>query len=132
ERQPIAIELLVQLSTSASTGRIDVYDPSPVATQVSSAAKTETRPLALKVGEARIDLLVTTRMPVAFESARSFLLNEFDSADAQMRGFLEKKQIQGNPYLTALLPAAEWNDQRKLSKEEFGALVDLLGKAIGS
>jgi Ca2+-binding EF-hand superfamily protein len=132
ERQPIEIELLVQLSASASAGRIDIYDPSPMAAQVGSAATTETRPLALKVGEARIDLLMTTGMPAAFQSVRQFLLGQFDAADVEMRGFLDKKQIQGNPYLTALFPAAEWDSKRKLSKEECGALVDLLGKAVAS
>jgi Ca2+-binding EF-hand superfamily protein len=45
---------------------------------------------------------------------------------------VDAKQIQGNSFLTALFPTPESGGERKLSRDEFAALVDLLGKAIAS
>src|SRR5207245_2395685 len=94
--------------------------------------KTENKPLAMRLEGARIDLQVSSSLPAAFQSARRFLLDQFEAADVDKRGSLDKKQVQGNAFLAALFPAVEGDGGHKLSKEEFAALVDLLGKAVAS
>jgi len=133
DRQPTEIDLIVQLSASGSAGSMDIYDPLPNAPATgSTASKTENKSLTLKLGEARIDLVAASGLPGAFQSVRQFLMGQFEAADVDMRGSLDKKQIQGNSFLTALFPPAEGDGQRRLSKEEFTVFLDLLGKAVAS
>jgi Ca2+-binding EF-hand superfamily protein len=132
ERQPIDIELIVQLSASGSPGSIDIYDPLQHAPPTgASVPKTVNSLLALKLREARLDLQVSSGLPAGFPSVRQFLLDQFETADADKRGYLDKKQIQENPYLAAMFPGTE-DGEGRLSKEEFATLVDLLGKAVAS
>jgi Ca2+-binding EF-hand superfamily protein len=131
--QPIEIDLIVQFSASGSAGSLDIYDPLLHAPEITSAVpKIENKPLAMRLGGARIDLQVNGGLPGAFQAARRFLLDQFETADVEKRGFLDKKQVQGNSFLAALFPAVEGDGSHKLSKEEFTALVDLLGKAAAS
>jgi Ca2+-binding EF-hand superfamily protein len=133
DRQPIEIDLVVQLSGSGSAGSLDIYNPLPNVLETGSTVpKNENKSLTLKLGEARIDLLLASGLPGAFQSVRQFLMSQFEAADVDMRGSLDKKQVQGNTFLAALFPAAEGDSQRRLTKEEFTALVDLLGKAVAS
>jgi Ca2+-binding EF-hand superfamily protein len=132
-RQPIDIELIVQLSASGSPGSIDIYDPLQHALPTgSSVPKTVNSLLALKLREARMDLQVSSGLPAGFPSVRQFLIDQFETADADKRGYLDKRQIQENPYLAVMFPATEGEGVGRLSKEEFTTLVDLLGKAAAS
>ncbi|HLJ96112.1 MAG TPA: EF-hand domain-containing protein [Gemmataceae bacterium] len=131
ERQAIEIELIVQLNAAGKAGSIDIYDPLLHAPEKDAAAsETESRPLALKLGAARIDLQVSSGLPGTFQSMRQFLVGQFEALDAEKRGSLNKKQIEANAYLAALFPPVEGNGQQELSKEEFVALLDLLGQAM--
>jgi Ca2+-binding EF-hand superfamily protein len=132
DRQPTEIDLIVQLSASGSAGSMDIYDPLHNTLETGSTASKTQNKLTLKLGEARIDLVVASGLSGAFQSVRQFLMGQFEAADVDMRGSLDRKQLQGNSFLTALFPPAEGDGQSRLSKEEFTALLDLLGKAVAS
>jgi Ca2+-binding EF-hand superfamily protein len=132
-RQPTDIELVIQLRTSGDEGFADIYDPSRHAFASGSPINTpENKSLAMRLREARIDLEVGSGLTVAFPRVRQFLLDQFEAADTDKRGYLDMKQIQGNSFLAALVPMTEGEDERKVARPEFAALVELLGKAIAS
>jgi Ca2+-binding EF-hand superfamily protein len=130
-RQPIHIELILQLAASGGQGSIDIYDPLLHASATGSAASpTENKPLVVKLAGTRIDAQVGGGPSAAFASIHQSLLAQFASADVDQQGYLDHRQIQGNPFFAALFPATEEERESKLAKEEFTALVDLLGKAV--
>jgi Ca2+-binding EF-hand superfamily protein len=131
--QPIDVELIAQFSASGNAASLDIYDPLLHSRELSPPVpKGQNKSLILKSGEARIDLEVTGAPPGAFPSVRQFLLGQFEAADVDKRGSLGRKQVQENLFLAALFPATEEDGNRPLSKQEFAALVDPLGKAVAS
>jgi Ca2+-binding EF-hand superfamily protein len=131
--QPIDVELIAQFSPSGNAAALDVYDPMVHGRENRSPVpKGQNKPLVLKSGEARIALEVAAAPLGAFPSIRQFLLDQFQAADVDNRGALEKSQVQNNPFLAALFPATDEDGNRRLSRKEFTALVELLGKAIAS
>src|SRR5262249_42931315 len=132
-RQPMDIELVIQLGASVAESTIEIYDPAyHQMASGSPGTGTKNNSLAIRLREARIDLKTGSGLAVAFPGVRQFLLDQFGTSDREKRGYLDAKQIQGNSFLTALLPTPESGGERKLSREEFAALVDLLGKALAS
>lgn len=133
DRQAIEIELILPLSASGIPGCIDIYDPLRHALSGGQAIPgTARKPLGIRTGEARIDLHVTGDVPMAFPAVRQFLLDQFELADVEKCGFVNKREIDGNSFLAALFLSAEGDSDCKVSKQEFLALVDLLGKAVAS
>src|SRR5262249_51778459 len=66
------------------------------------------------------------------EPARQAILEQFRIADVTRRGFLDKVQVQQNPTLRVLFPAAEGERNWKLPAKELAMYVDLLGQCMAS
>jgi Ca2+-binding EF-hand superfamily protein len=133
ECQPIDVELIAEFSSSGGAASLDIYDPLLHGPEGRSPKlESGSKPLVMRLGEARIELAVAGAPPGAFSSVRHFLLEQFEAADVERRGSLNRMQIQENPFLAALFPAKEDDSHRRLSKKEFADLADLLGKAVAS
>jgi Ca2+-binding EF-hand superfamily protein len=130
DRQPIAIELSVPFCASDGQGSVDVYDRLHAAVTGSPVRRTENRPLVIRLPGVRIDLQAGSGLRTDSSSVRQSLLSAFETADVDKRGYLDNRQIQGNPFLASLFPGTE--GEGKVSREEFAALVDLLDKAGAS
>jgi Ca2+-binding EF-hand superfamily protein len=130
--QPVAIELDIHFGgTPSSLAVADIFNPSSSLMPLTDAALRESGPLVMQIGDARLDLR-TTGLTNSFASARQFLLDQFQAADVDKKGVLDRSQILQNPFLPAFFPQADRDGDGQLSLQELTDYLDLLGKAVTS
>jgi hypothetical protein len=88
--------------------------------------------LSATVGDAVIDLRGSAGAPVYLDSVHQFVAYQFQVVDAGKRGFIDRKQADQNPTLSALFASADRDGDGKLYLKELTTYLDLLGKAVSS
>jgi Ca2+-binding EF-hand superfamily protein len=88
--------------------------------------------LLLTLHNARMEL--TTGKAIADPINRTFILNQFRELDKDKKGYLERKDVEGDlsGYLRPLFPLADRNGDGKLYEEELIMLLDLASKGNDS
>lgn len=90
-----------------------------------SVQQTTQKMLALSVDNAVMEWRVQPPTAGNFQSLRQFYLQRFQVADADRRGFLERRQVEPSSYLDGLFTLADRDGDGKLSSAELSAFLDL-------
>jgi Ca2+-binding EF-hand superfamily protein len=104
--------------------------PTPLA---SAAKRYDESAMDLVLGDARIEITVTPDANGAgrFSGSKQFYLQQFDLADTEKKGVIERKQAMMTDFLIDMFVYADRNGTGKLTRKELVAWLDLLGEGSG-
>jgi Ca2+-binding EF-hand superfamily protein len=128
---PPDIELVIEFGGAAGDHGL-VYLHNPNGPLVPTTERADSGAMALRAGKVQLDLSVNGGALASYQSTRQIYMDQFEIADVTKRGYLDKVQIQQNPYLRVLFPAAEAGSDIKLTAKELATYLDLLGQAVAS
>jgi Ca2+-binding EF-hand superfamily protein len=83
--------------------------------------------IALPLGESVLDVRVGAPALATVEGMHQFYLQQFQAADVDRKGALDRRQIAGFPYLNGLFALTDRNGDGKLTLEELSGFLDLHG-----
>jgi Ca2+-binding EF-hand superfamily protein len=67
-----------------------------------------------------------------FQGPRQFYLQQFQAADGERKGSLERSQVEQSPYLNSLFVLADRDGDGKLTTQELTAFLDLHARGAGA
>jgi Ca2+-binding EF-hand superfamily protein len=129
-KMPSIFDPLVELSKMLSKKEpVDVFNPSGRKMALASAVHKEGQVLVLKLPDALIDVERgnASQFNGGF-NATQFYLQQFDQADTDKKGYLERKVVEQPQFqfLRPLFDLADRDGDAKLTKKELTGFLDLL------
>jgi Ca2+-binding EF-hand superfamily protein len=92
-----------------------------------SAGPTAGQGIALPFGQSVLDMRVGASALTTVEGMRQFYLQQFQAADVDRKGALDRRQTAASPYLNGLFALADRNGDGKLTRQELSGFLDLHG-----
>jgi Ca2+-binding EF-hand superfamily protein len=83
------------------------------------------KPLAVTLEKSRLEVRAFPSAGGNFEGMRQFYLQQFQAADGNRKGVLDRKQAEPSPYLNGLFAWADRDADAKLTLAELSAFLDL-------
>jgi Ca2+-binding EF-hand superfamily protein len=134
--RPPDLELLVRVG-KATPGEAPVEVASPGGRAAALAASAHTGlqgMLILTLGNAQIDVRTEAAAATNLETLRKTYVQQFKTVDAGGKGYVEPKQLQGEPrrFLRVVFPLADADGDGKLTEKELHAFFDLHVRGVAS
>ncbi|MBL8798298.1 MAG: EF-hand domain-containing protein [Planctomycetia bacterium] len=117
-REPPQREVVVRL------GKVTADQPRSELVKPVGARRADERTLLVDAGGVTLEVL-TGPADGSVRGLHAFYRQQFEAADSDQRGFLERKQVTDAPTLAALFLLADRDADGKLSSKEFDAFLDL-------
>jgi Ca2+-binding EF-hand superfamily protein len=112
----------------ALPNRVEIFNPTKRPMRLAStASRIDDRMLALKLGDATIELQ-TQAVENAFnrfQNIRQFYQRQFDTLDVDKKGVIDKKQAMQDQFIREIFDLADRNGDGKLTTEELKSYFDL-------
>jgi Ca2+-binding EF-hand superfamily protein len=122
---PPGLELTVRLGTAGKhEPRVEARGLAKPARRTEEGLLVEARGLALEVRAGPAD--------ASLRGLHAFYRQQFEAADADGRGTLDRKQVAGVPALAALFALADRDGDGKLTDKELDAFLDLHALGAGA
>jgi Ca2+-binding EF-hand superfamily protein len=123
---PPQLELLVRLGKLAKDEtRIEIFNPNQRPMPLARGARrTEDGALLVQAGGLALEVFPGSA-DSSVRGLHAFYRQQFEAADANKLGYLERKQVADLPTLAALFPLADHDADGKLTEKEFNAFLDL-------
>jgi len=120
------LELMVRLGKLArDETRIEIFNPSQRPMPLAQGARrTEEGALLVQAGGLALEVFAGAA-DGSVRGVHAFYRQQFEAADANKLGYLERKQVADLPALAALFPLADRDADGKLTEKEFNAFLDL-------
>jgi Ca2+-binding EF-hand superfamily protein len=127
--RPPDLEMIVRVGKTVP-GEVPVEVASPGSRRTALAASAQAGfqgTLILTLGNAQIDVRPETPAPTNLETLRKTYVEQFKTVDASGNGYVEPKQLQGEPrrFLRVVFPLADADGDGKLTEKELHAFFDL-------
>ncbi len=128
-----AAELLVRLTqrpasdTPKPTQLPNIILPKTKNAPAPGAGPTAGQGIALPLGESVLDVRVGASALATVEGMRQFYLQQFQAADVDRKGALDRRQTAASVYLNGLFALADRNGDGKLTLQELSGFLDLHG-----
>jgi Ca2+-binding EF-hand superfamily protein len=111
---------------------VAVFNPKKLELPLARRLKTrDQQTVDLDLGDTSIDFQVNGASFRRLDGVRQFYLQQFDSFDADNRGYVERKQVgenQGNPFLAQIFSFVDRDMDGRITKKEMNAWFDLLNE----
>jgi Ca2+-binding EF-hand superfamily protein len=132
---PAAAELLVRLDQrpasdaqkSAQSSEIILLKSKHEVAFAPGAGPTAGQGIALPFDQSVLDLRIGASGLATVDGMRQFYLQQFQAADVDRKGTLDRRQIAASPYLNGLFALADRNGDGKLTLQELKGFLDLHG-----
>lgn len=130
--QPVDLEATIRLGRLIGPGeRVAFRQPAGPGLPAGFTARLlATGAVEMAAGEVQLTLRAGDGPLATLPAARQFLGQQFHRADVTKRGYLDPVQVQQDPALRPLYPAADRDGDGRLTVDELTAYVDLLGQAV--
>jgi Ca2+-binding EF-hand superfamily protein len=123
--RPPDLELIVRLGTLAKdNARVALANPIAGPMPPAERVRSTDEGLLVESGGLALEVLVG-RADGSVRGLHAFYRQQFETADADKRGFLERKQLDDVPTLAVLFRLADRDADGKLTEAEFDAFLDL-------
>jgi Ca2+-binding EF-hand superfamily protein len=114
---------------------IDLFNPRSTPMPLASAAKrADDSTMDLTLGDARIEVMVSPNSygNGRFGGTKQFYLQQFDLADTDKKGYVDKKQAMMTDFLLDVFQYADRDGDGKMTRKELITWLDLMAAGSGS